>query len=154
MLYRLPRLQMGFGSLRAGISPKEFAKFLIDDRELDTNQRCEKYHDQHGRGTRECNCLRILFYHQHILNRLRRRLDENISNLKSYQSPQSPRIYGLGDISQGKAKAESTAELLLTDFKFFLSRTEYLSGQYLGGMSVCMISATIEKSQHRPSKLG
>ena len=94
--------------------------------------------------------LENLSYHQDILKHLRRRLHESISDLESYQSPQWPRSYGSSDIGQSKSKAENATELLLADFRFLLSRTEYsyLSRQCLGGMSVCMNSATIEKSQH------
>ena len=90
-----------------------------------------------------------LSYHQDILKRLGLRLRENISDLESHQSPQWPRSHGLSDeiAIQSKAKAVAAAELLLTDFRNLLSRTEHLSVQCHRGMSVCMNSAAIAESQ-------
>ena len=90
-----------------------------------------------------------LSYHQDILKRLGVRLRENISVLESRQSTPWPRSYGSRgeNARQSKAKAEATAELLLTDFRNLLSRIERLAVQCQDGMSACMNSAAIEESQ-------
>lgn len=90
-----------------------------------------------------------LSYHQDILKRLELRLRENISDLENHQSPQWPRSHGSNNEKtiQSKAKTVATAELLLTDFRNLLFRTEHLSVRCQAGMSVCMNSAAIAESQ-------